>query len=246
MTDGRNPSSDGSRLADTGAKLPAVVSQGLLGNAHQRKDRGRWADLPVTGQQFTVLSVTGDDQLSAGCQVQCSLQQLQQPAADEFLSDVMPAVLGTVRWGTDGVQHQAEFDWLHGVTFSLSASFLEVSARVLLESQTAQPIPVRAGAALGYFPHSKPLRRSFFAREIESLGEARFPVPAFARNVSILLSPHGSVIAVQEDRSGFPLVMRNTLEPITMQLAPDVARVVVANTSGAGLNQVTAAYELWI
>lgn len=233
-----------SNLADTGAKLALGLAEGLLGNAHQRKNRGRWVEL-APGGSGQVLAVTGDDQLAAGCQVACSLKPVGSAAAG-LASMSIPPVLGVLRWGTDGVQHELEFDFVQGVVFSVAGSYLEVTARNLAPADGETALSVQAGGALGYFPHSRPLRRSFSARDVEAADIFRCPVPPFARTVEAIRSPQGAVILVCEDLTGFPLAMVSTVGPAVLPIVPETAQVAIFNSSGATMNQITAAFDLWV
>jgi hypothetical protein len=236
-----------SRLSETGAELPSTVSDAILGNNHQRKNRGRWAELAPGGRPVEVLAVTGDDQLAAGCQVSCSLQSMQQEQPG-FASLVLPAVIGSCRFGTDGVQHAFEFDWVNGVLFSIAGSYIEVVAQLrdFGADPPAAPIPVKAGAALGFFPHSRPLRRSYVFRAVAAGATVIAPIPAFARSVQVIRSPAAAVTAQLLDRSGLVLAERNTVGDIELPIVPDSAQCNVINSSGALQAQITVVFDLWV
>lgn len=240
-----------SNLGATGEQLPKVAAAAMLGNLSQRKNRGRYADLPVPpagnpGMPATVLELTGDDQLAAGIQVSCSIAPIDswQPG-QEALS--IARVLGRVYWGTDGAQHVAEFDWIHGAVLSVAGSFCMVQGHILEDAEQLQAaVATRIGASVGYFPHSPPLRRTYVNLAVPAGDTIRNPVPPFARSVEVLRSPQAAVTAVLEDASGFPLAMLSTLNGVRFPLVPGTAQVAVSNMSLDPLNAIQTVFELWI
>jgi hypothetical protein len=228
--------------------LPWTVKLGLLGEWFRRKNRGRRQTLLLPeSNRVTLVETVGEDSLSAQTTVACSL--LREDAPD---SQDRPAVVGFVRWGTDGYQHAAEFDFINGVQLAVAGSYVEVTAAVDNDapgngSPTADPPtfhPVLVGATIGYVPPAtRPVTRTRYAA-FAGAGAVTVDVPAFAREVTVLKSVAGTAITVEQlDRAGTTLVLETSTGQISQLLVND-CRTVRLTAAGAMLARAVFALYL--
>lgn len=231
-----------SGLKRTGLRdLGAVVEAGPLGNAYQRKNRGRLETL-VTGAPFVrLLDTRGDVQLSAHTTLTIDLTRVQAAAPGQ--ERVMPAVVGRVRWGSDGASHEALFDVLHGTTLSVAAASVQLDAAI--ESDPLELGSVHARASIGYMPRAAPpIRRTLRELEVPSLAIANFPIPAFATAFRVLRAPQDAVAVAQEDGTGGVLAFLSTSFDVHQVVLPDAVVIAVTNLSADQLDQISVSFEL--
>jgi hypothetical protein len=153
------------------------VHAGLLGNLHERKNRGRNLPLFDNGQFLRLLDTTGDPQLASQATLSCSL-------AGADLA-IMPRVTGEIQWGTDGGTHEALFDFVHGTQLSVPADGIRLSA--LIEDNPAHLPFVVAGASVGYYPRGgiPPRRTLHSVADIDTNASGTYVIPAFASRVAV-------------------------------------------------------------
>lgn len=175
-----------SSLGYTGTPVSEDARAGLLGNLHQRKNRGRNLALFPTGQWLRLLDLTGDPQLATQATVSCSLGGVK-------VSD-MPRVIGRIQWGSDGGTHEALFDFIHGTQLSIPSDGIRVDA--MIEGNQAGVPQVIAGASVGYYPRGglSPRRTILNPEIVDAQSAVAYDIPAFASHVSIGI---GSVPATQ-------------------------------------------------
>lgn len=94
----------------------------------------------------------------------------------------IPSVRGFVKWGTDGTQQEASFDWLNGTVLSIVCSSLEVSA-IYLGGAGEQNVNV--GAFCGYFTTACCAAQLTDLVADLTAGPFAFPVPPMARALEV-------------------------------------------------------------
>lgn len=97
-------------------------------------------------------------------------------------------VVGTVEWGIGGASFEADFDFVHGGSFSVAANYLRIKASYFATTIIpGQPdVQFQANAAVGYGNSPNKARRTVFLGTIAPLGFSLFLVPAFARRFGVL------------------------------------------------------------
>lgn len=133
--------------------LPDVFAlHGPLGLRNMRRQQGKSRELgPSLGELREALVFSGSpnksaqdegvlgDALASTLTITCSLRQNAGTAG---------VVRGTVRWGSDGHQTEAAFDWVHGTVVQVVGSFVEVIAELV---EYGENTLVNVGAFVGYF-----------------------------------------------------------------------------------------------
>lgn len=143
---------------------------------------GRSIDLPgaAVPEPITVLNLSGDSQ-------QCRVVTVTLFNDLQPNSTTRQSVLARVKWGSGGIQAQADMDWMQGVTFSLPAAFLRISA--FIESALAFGDPVRVGAFVGYYgaaPSQSRNPRLTRTAIVTPPGTVDIPIPVFATEMEIV------------------------------------------------------------
>lgn len=195
---------------------------GLLGEWFRRKNRGRNALLsePAIGPQNLLESI-GEDALACGVTIACHVDQVNGDPNDR------PSVLGRVRWGTDGANHEAEFDFVNGVQLNVAGSYVELTAQIDPDAPGNGVIdggsfkPVNVFATLSYLPPSSrtPVRTRYLA--FAGAGALSISVPAFARDFVALKSVAAVTLQVEQlDRAGTTVVLEG---PSAAQIAEVLA-----------------------
>ena len=118
--------------------------------------------------------------------VECGLTALN-PSIGNNSTDIV----GTLEWGIGGANFQADFDFVNGLSFSVVANYLRVSAAyngAMAPFPFGPPISFQANAAVGY---GSTARRAGVARRTLDLGTilvgatAFFLIPPFATTLGI-------------------------------------------------------------
>lgn len=228
-----------SALGFTGAKHPNASTR-LLGNAEQRKNRGRWETLTLGGQAKPLLSVEGDPQQSEVVFITCAVQS----HANEDTSD-LPQVVGTLQWGSDGGAVQSvDFDFLRGATLSVAGNFVSVTARI--EAAPGSVTDCSVGAFIGYgVKASGPAQRTLGA-ELNNGDVALMDVPRFARSVRVLRAVPGASLGVAWlDAAGAALASWTASTDFPLVVPAGAVSLRITNVSGAA-TRVRAVFELSI
>lgn len=210
--------------------LPWFVKLGLLGEFFRRKNRGRRLALAQPeSARVTLVETIGEDSLASQTTIACSVDREDAPSSAD-----RPSVLGFVRWGTDGFQHAAEFDFINGLQLCVAGAYVELTAAIDTDapgngSLAADPPtfhPVFVGATIGYYPPTTraPTRTRYAA--FAGAGAVTVDVPAFAREVLVLKSVAGTAITVEQlDRAGTTIVLETSVGQIQQTLANDCRQV---------------------
>lgn len=221
-------------LAETGAKH-LTASDGLLGNADQRKNRGRWSELSATNPVARLLDLSSDDQLGMVCYLTCGIIA----AGDD--SPALPMVRGVASWGTDGgAVDLVEFDFLRGTVLTLAGSSIRVTAYF-----DGDPSPVQVGvfASYGAKPGGYGAQRTL-AVELEDEASGTLDLPRFARFARILTTePGASIEAAWLDASAAVIAAVTSADPIALPIPQGAARLRITNNSGDALT-ARAIFEL--
>lgn len=169
-----------SALGHTGAPgltngLSGDAFAALLGNAHERKNRGRNVPLLTTASWQRILDLTGDPQLASQTTVTCSLGGVELAK--------MPRVTGRLQWGTDGGTHEVLFDFVHGTLLSVPADGIRLDA--IVDADPADVKEVLAGASVAYYPRGGLApRRTLLTGVVGDDDNTTFDIPAFASRVA--------------------------------------------------------------
>jgi hypothetical protein len=227
---------------DNPPDLPPAIVLGLLGEWWQRKQRGRTAavELPSTGRQ-TLIETIGEDSLAISTTIACHVEQQSTNNPND-----RPSVVGHLQWGTDGSNHNAEFDFCNGVQLCVAGSYVELSAAIDTDAPgngdpAADPPtfhPVKVFGSIGYIPPSPrvPVRTRYLA--FPGAGNAMVTVPAFARDFVVLKSVAAVVVTAEQlDRAGTTLVLETGAGQLSQVLAND-CRTVRISVSAAALVRV--------
>lgn len=181
-----------------------LMTYGPLGLKNAKQKLGSSAELGLRlpeGRRATLVYASANnkghkravgDSLASALAITCSYR-LDNDAAKAS----PPRVLGLIKWGNDGHQAQAYFDWLNGTVVQVTASSVEVSCE-LVDSPTpdnlTRPIDpaarVNVGAFVGYRSSSRksPTLTDLVAIPAptdEEPGFVYLPIPEFARSVAI-------------------------------------------------------------
>lgn len=95
-------------------------------------------------------------------------------------------VQGVLKWGGDGHQTEARFEWLEGVCVRPVGSSISLSAELVPELDGAAPtVAVEVGAFVGYGAPARPAVLCDYAVTTDEAPSATFEVPPFARAFSL-------------------------------------------------------------
>jgi hypothetical protein len=240
-----------SALGIKSLELGPVVGAGALGQAYQRKNRGRFQNIQTGGQWVRLLDVVGEDQLAAAVSIACSLQRAQSFTPAD--ASILPAVVGRLDWGTDGAAHVAEFDFVNGTTIVPAGSAFRVDVRI--ESDPAELGAVLALCSVGYLPSSRqPARRTLSTpAPLEPEATIVHQIPAFASQLEVLRAPDplvlpslGAGVAVLvQDAAGTTIAALSTAGRAVMPLPQGAAQVEIQNLSSVPQTH-RAVFTLWI
>lgn len=226
--------------------LPWSIKLGLLGEFFRRKNRGRKGDLKIPANNpVTLIEVIGEDSLAAMTAIACSLVREEADQADR------PSVVGFVRWGTDGYQHSAEFDFVNGLQLALAGSYVQVIAQIDSDAPGNGVVndgsfhPISVGATIGYFPPAtRPITRTRYA-SFAGAGAVTVPVPPFAREVTLLKSVAATVVTLEQlDRAGVTLVLETGAGQLHQVLVNDCRNVRITAAGGPLLTR--AVFDLYL
>lgn len=176
-----------SELARGEPELSLEVSSAPLGDAYERKNRGRFQQIDPAGGFVRLLDVVGDDQLAQHLTVHASARPVESYTA-ATRANVPPIVL-RVSWGTDGAAHEAELDLVQGACFSVAASSLRVDAAIEPPYGEESQEPANVAVSVGYYPSPTRATRTFRRVLSGDDGPASLqlvPIPAFATRVEVL------------------------------------------------------------
>jgi hypothetical protein len=236
---------------ESSAEVIAGLQSGFKPAAHPRAQllnqdgqQGRSVELPAPPAGVgvddipyeSILNVTGDDRRSRVITIHCMLEPSIEGSA-------LNEAEGQLKWGTAGVQAMAFFDFIHGTSFSIAASFVRVSARRsdigFVAGESA-----RAGVTIGYdsFGVGKGHQPQFTTKvaAVAAAGSsAAIPVPRFATNLMVLrlgaaAAPASPFRIRVRDRTGLPIYQEGyalgnaMLRP--MDLSNDARDVIIDNT----------------
>ncbi len=227
---------------DNPPDLPPPILLGLLGEWWQRKQRGRTAELNEPGQSpATLIETIGEDSLAVSTTIACHVEQQSTGTPSD-----RPSIVGFLNWGTDGTQHEAEFDFINGVQLCVAGSYVQLTAAIDTAAPgngdpTANPPtfhPVKVFGSIGYIPPSPrtPVRTRYLA--FPGAGNAVITVPPFARDFVVLKSVAAVVATAEQlDRAGTTLVLEASAAQISEVLVND-CRTVRISVNGAALVRV--------
>lgn len=182
----------------------SLINMGPLGLENQRMCLGRSAELghrekEGLSQTLVYASAVGKgerrapgDSLASAMAVTCSYR-----ASNDEARARPPRVLGKIKWGTDGHQCTAYFDWMNGTVLQVTSSSIEVSCEIItsptpddLVGAIDPEAKINVGAFLGYWPSSRkaPTLTDLVpmpAPTDDAPGFVYLLIPEFARAVTI-------------------------------------------------------------
>ncbi len=179
------------------AKSPPAPTYRPLGGAMQNnRGNAKLVTLPSTlGVEGTVRTSVVETSKSSGDDAEALSVQLALELPADFTDPAGGAftvpleIICVLEWGVGGAFFTAECDWNQGVSFTICASFLRVSARIVYTSSAEFSIVLKAGLGYG---NSNSLNVSSSARRTIPLGNigagldsAVTPIPAWAVGLTI-------------------------------------------------------------
>lgn len=110
---------------------------------------GRSVEVPPnTASAVPIIGIEGDDETAQAVTITMSVAPPRAASAAPLAG--LRVIQGTVQWGLGGHRTEAEFDVIHGTTFSILASSVRVLARNIAPVGPL-PVSVLVGAFVGYF-----------------------------------------------------------------------------------------------
>ena len=189
------------------AVVGSLEQFGPLGADNRRRQLGRSVRLVPGRKERETLVYTGasraekggpalGESLAQSAIVTCSKSLDPSRAQQEANpTDLRARIEGVFKWGNDGHQAEARFDWLEGTTLRGSGAFFQVDAELVDELDGEPPTSsVKVGAFVGY---GQPLRAAQLTRRIVTDDEtpvAAFDVPLFARQFTAWWSGASCVV----------------------------------------------------
>lgn len=228
--------------------LPTSAQAALLGGSG-RTHQGFAAELSVQLRERSILDCAGLDQLSTMVTIALSLERSGVIGLGE--ENDTPPVVAIIAFGVDGHRMELECDFVDGQLLTVPASSLRVSARIDLPFD-AEFNPVKAGAVLGYFPHGGRGAQRTVTSELAALGDAPdnatvFAIPAFAQNVSFLVSPSAAFAVEQlSDLAGTLVLATETIAapPVRIMSIANRARYLRVTNPAAAPATISAIFGL--
>lgn len=149
------------KLEADNAIIPPAPTYRPLGGAQQNnRGNAKIVDLPTTAVALTTQRIAsvvetsksgGDDAESITVQLGYDLPGQFQDPASQYATDVSIEVTCLLEWGVGNAYFSAEVDWAQGTSFSVTASFLRVSAVVSVSAGVVLPtLQMTLRASLGY------------------------------------------------------------------------------------------------
>jgi len=170
-----------------------LIERGPLGNRNRRRQFGHGALLdpsPTRGQLKARLIDTSsekqDDALAQAVTITCGQSDASDPNLP--IATRMYRLEGILKWGSDGAQHEARFDWAEGTIVRPVGGAFVVDCELLPAwGETAVGINARVHVAAHAGYESASLKPALLTRYGVDVGGAGvvFPVPAFANGVTL-------------------------------------------------------------
>jgi len=213
------------------ASPPAPTYRPLGGAMQNNRGNIKIVTLPASlGENTVVVPSVVETSKSSGDDAEVLSVQLALELPDAFTSatgtaaNVKLEIIAVLEWGVGGAFFQAECDWNQGTSFSIAASFLRVSARIVygdvlfgLNSDT----DIVLKASLGYgnavsLQQSSSARRTVPMRDSTSVSpfnlgpgasSDRIPIPPFAMGVTMIdgtpTQPNYKILMFSDAVGGF-------------------------------------------
>jgi hypothetical protein len=232
-------------------ELSAGLQWALLGEAWERKNRGRSETLQRLEDRAVVVDCVADDQLSAMVSIACEVLPFGVvPLPGEIPADVNPTfpIVGRVEWGNDGAATSADFDFLNGTVITLAAASVRVTCQFdgPFPDEEVPLIPAVVRAHVGYMPRAGlSAQRTKRATGIASGAQVAWAIPKFAKHVRIVRTPAGAIGVTLLGFLG-PVAAVTTADPVVALPLPGDARLVIVDNLGPDPIELRGVFDLWI
>jgi len=169
--------------------MDGLIEHGPLGNENRRRQIGLGALLSLSGDRGTRVrlidtsSEKQDDALAQAVTITCGQSDASDPNLP--IATRMYRLEGILKWGSQGVQQEARFDWANGTVVRPVGGSFQVDCEMLPAfGQTVIGASARAQAIAhaGYGSALKPALLTAYQVDQGGAG-VTFPVPKFASRV---------------------------------------------------------------
>lgn len=234
----------------------------LLGEFFDRKNRGRGLVLDSLDKVVTLIDCVGVNSLASQITITCGLQPSEPIPPPPGLEQARPAgtvyapaVRGILEWGNDGVETEAEFDFVAGTVLSLSAGSVRLKAQLEADTDTQDPsfVAPNVVAHVGYYPRGgQNAQRTLRTVDLDEAQTQELPIPPFARSVTMIgnrTAPGGVSRAIEMLPAipfGLTLAAAATTDPVFEMPIPQRARVLRVTNLGEIAEALTLIFRLWL
>lgn len=232
--------------ADDLSVVGTLEQFGPLGADNKRRQLGRSFTLELGVREDATLVYAGAVRAEhGGPSLGESLSQQMVITCTKALLGTLEAnskarVQGVLKWGGDGHQSVARFEWLEGTTVRVVGSFVSLVAELVEGLDGSEPnTPVQVGAFVGYGGPRRPAVLCDYGTTTEGAPTLTFEIPPFAQaftvwanaNVGVEWLDGTTVVYAGLGASAQPLATRGESLPIVpathLRLTPSAAGNVI-------------------